>query len=90
MLQQETLPLKLMAPCFDLLRELSAERDLIRLVVEIVQELRTDDNEDPRAIIAVSQELSIVLSHSYSFRKVQIKVSTERSSPNNPKNQWKI
>lgn len=48
MLRQETLPLRLMAPCLDVLRELSAtERDLIRLVVETVQELRhSDDNED--------------------------------------------
>lgn len=47
MLRQESLPLKLMAPCLDIMRELSAtERDLIRLVVETIQELRdSDDNE---------------------------------------------
>jgi condensin complex subunit 3 len=45
-----------MAPCLDVLRKLSAtERDLIRLVVEIVQELRdSDDNEDVAAGACVS------------------------------------
>src|SRR6266540_1464180 len=47
MLRQESLQLKLMAPCLDVMRALSAtERDLIRLVVETIQELRdSDDNE---------------------------------------------
>jgi hypothetical protein len=60
MLRQETLPLKLMAPCLDVLRELSAtERDLIRLVVETVQELRdSDDNDDATADTFVSAESS--------------------------------
>jgi len=36
-----------MAPCLDVLREISpTERDLIRLVVETVQELRDSDDED--------------------------------------------
>lgn len=43
MLRAEALPEKLMAPCLDVLRTLSpSERDLIRLVVETVQELRDD------------------------------------------------
>jgi hypothetical protein len=55
MLRQETLPLRLMAPCLDVLRELSAtERDLIRLVVETVQELRDSDDEDAAANAFVS------------------------------------
>lgn len=60
MLRQETLPLKLMAPCLDVLRELSAtERDLIRLVVEIVQELRDyDDSQDATVDAFVSEGLS--------------------------------
>ncbi|KAF9484715.1 hypothetical protein BDN70DRAFT_872249 [Pholiota conissans] len=41
MLESEVLPEVLMAPCLDVLRVLSvSERDLIRLVVEIVSELR--------------------------------------------------
>lgn len=41
MLGQEALPEGLVAPCLDVLRKLStSERDLIRLVVEIIQELR--------------------------------------------------
>ncbi|KAK2461194.1 hypothetical protein APHAL10511_006721 [Amanita phalloides] len=50
MLSQETLPERLVTKCLDVLRELSAsERDLIRVVVEIIQDLRDllgndDDN----------------------------------------------
>ncbi len=40
MLDADLLPEILLGPCLDVLRELSDERDLIRLVVEIVQELR--------------------------------------------------
>ena len=66
MLREETLPLRLMAPCLDVLRELSAtERDLIRLVVETVQELRDpDDSEDATADAFVSGGLSTLHVHS--------------------------
>ena len=51
MLSQEELPEKLLPKCLDVLRELSAsERDLIRVCVEIVHELRDpkeEDEEDP-------------------------------------------
>lgn len=53
MLRAEALPEKLMAPCLDVLRTLSpSERDLIRVVVETVQELRDnaygeDEDEAP-------------------------------------------
>jgi len=41
MISQEALPEGLVARCLDVLRKLSSgERDLIRLVVEVVQELR--------------------------------------------------
>lgn len=49
MASQEALPENLVALCLDVLRKLSAsERDLIRVVVEVVQELRDTgkDNED--------------------------------------------
>ncbi|KIM49317.1 hypothetical protein M413DRAFT_438505, partial [Hebeloma cylindrosporum] len=47
MLRSEALPEKLMAPCLDILRTLSSsERDLIRLVVETVQELRDNAYEE--------------------------------------------
>lgn len=56
MLRQETLPLRLMAPCLDVLRELSpTERELIRLVVEIVQDLRDSDDGDTAADAFVSR-----------------------------------
>ncbi|KZV97200.1 hypothetical protein EXIGLDRAFT_833051 [Exidia glandulosa HHB12029] len=46
MLSQESLPDALVAPCLDVLRVLSAsERDLIRVVVEIVHEVRDPQDE---------------------------------------------
>ncbi|KJA27084.1 hypothetical protein HYPSUDRAFT_131697 [Hypholoma sublateritium FD-334 SS-4] len=61
MLDAELLPEVLMGPCLDVLRELSAtERDLIRLVVEIVQELRdgviegAEETEDPNQSLDVA------------------------------------
>lgn len=42
--------MKLLPPCLDLLRELLDERDLIRVVVEIINELRDigeDDEGEP-------------------------------------------
>ncbi|KAF5378891.1 hypothetical protein D9615_006988 [Tricholomella constricta] len=51
MLSHGALPESLLSKCLDVLRELSAnERDLIRVIVEIVQDLRDpgdDDEEDP-------------------------------------------
>lgn len=47
MLAHPELPPGLLAPCLDVLKEItSSERDLIRIVVEIIVELREDD-EDP-------------------------------------------
>lgn len=51
MLSQETLPERLLMKCLDVLRGQSAsERDLIRVVVEIIQELREPVDEDDDAI----------------------------------------
>lgn len=53
MLSQEALPESLLARCLDVLRILSPnERDLIRVVVEIIQDLRdrdehADEEQDP-------------------------------------------
>lgn len=47
MLAHPELPPGLLAPCLDVLKEIMpSERDLIRVVVEIIIELREDD-EDP-------------------------------------------
>ena len=47
MIGQEALPEGLVARCLDVLRKLSqSERDLIRLIVEVVQELRDLTRED--------------------------------------------
>ncbi|KAF8636938.1 hypothetical protein AX17_003189 [Amanita inopinata Kibby_2008] len=47
MLSQEALPERLVTKCLDVLRELSAsERDLIRVVVEIIQDLRDPGDDD--------------------------------------------
>lgn len=48
MISQDSLPSSLVPLCLDILRKLSSgERDLIRIVVEVIHELRDDDlNED--------------------------------------------
>jgi condensin complex subunit 3 len=51
MLSQKTLPERLLTKCLDVLRVLSAsERDLIRVMVEIIQDLRELGEEDDGAI----------------------------------------
>ncbi len=51
MISQEALPSGLVTRCLDLLRTLSSsERDLIRVVVEVVHELR-DANDDDEVIV---------------------------------------
>lgn len=56
MISQEALPESLVSKCMDVLRTLSAnERDLIRVVVEVVHDLR--DPSDPEEEIAVSPTL---------------------------------
>jgi hypothetical protein len=51
MISQEALPSGLVTRCLDVLRTLSSsERDLIRVVVEVVHELR-DANDDDEVIV---------------------------------------
>jgi condensin complex subunit 3 len=51
MILQEALPDSLVTRCLDVLRKLSPnERDLIRLVVEVVQELRDPPLDDEDAV----------------------------------------
>lgn len=53
MISQEALPLGLVTRCLDVLRTLSSsERDLIRVVVEVVHELR-DANDDDEVIVGL-------------------------------------
>ena len=56
MIGQEALPENLVAKCLDVLRTLSPnERDLIRVVVEVVHELRdTSDPEEETTVSALS------------------------------------
>lgn len=55
MVSQEVLPEPLVGRCLDVLRTLSAnERDLIRVVVEVIHDLR--DPNDPDDEVAVSDE----------------------------------
>jgi len=44
MLTQEELPESLTGPCLDVLREVLPERELIRIVVEVIHELRDRPN----------------------------------------------
>lgn len=47
MISQDALPESLLARCLDMLRALSPnERDLIRMIVEVVHELRDPDQEE--------------------------------------------
>jgi hypothetical protein len=51
MISQESLPELLVARCLDVLRKLSvSERDLIRVVVEVVQEMRDLDKDEEEAV----------------------------------------
>lgn len=52
MISQDVLPESLLSRCLDVLRTLSPnERDLIRVVVEVVHELR-DPSDDDDAIVS--------------------------------------
>lgn len=60
MISQDTLPENLVARCLDVLRTLSAnERDLIRVVVEVVHDLR--DPSDPEDDAGVSYSIDFDL-----------------------------
>ena len=64
MLSQEALPERLLTKCLDVLRELSAsERDLIRVVVEIIQDLR--DPGDEEDVTEVSDFTHYLISATY-------------------------
>lgn len=55
MISQNILPEGLVARCLDVLRKLSMnERDLIRVVVEVVHELRDNSDEDDMAVSSAS------------------------------------
>lgn len=71
MLDAELLPEVLMGPCLDVLRELSAtERDLIRLVVEIVQELRdaVTDSAEVESLVSTLSFFSALIPHEHCRR----------------------
>lgn len=54
MISLETLPEGLVARCLDVLRKLSSsERDLIRLIVEVIQELRDLTREEEPEVFFV-------------------------------------
>lgn len=54
MASQDTLPERLLPHCLDILRKLSAgERDLIRVVVEIIHDLRDVDKDDDEPVRVV-------------------------------------
>lgn len=61
MLSQKNLPERLLTKCLDVLRVLSAsERDLIRVMVEIIQDLRELGEDDDGAIgVSISHGLSL-------------------------------
>lgn len=62
MLSKDALPQSLVASSLDVLRELTAnERDLIRVVVEIIQELREDDEDGEEPAVCLCPILPVHL-----------------------------
>lgn len=62
MVSQDVLPQQLTSHCLDILRKLSSsERDLIRIVVEVIHELRDNDNEEEDTVSADIQTPGITL-----------------------------
>ena len=55
MISRDVLPEHLLGRCLDVLRKLSAnERDLIRVVVEVVHDLRDPSDPDEPAPVSIS------------------------------------
>lgn len=91
MLTRPTLPLSLVPRCLDVLYKLSSdERDLIRVVVEIVQDLREPgDEEDDLAAANQSQDSIVSTVHSYIFisrrsRRIPMALQTRALAPSKP------
>lgn len=62
MLSRDALPQSLVASSLDVLRGLTAnERDLIRVVVEIIQELREDDEDEEEPAVCLCPILRVHL-----------------------------
>ncbi|KAI0266182.1 nuclear condensing complex subunit [Gloeopeniophorella convolvens] len=60
MIAQEALPAGLVARCLDVLRTLSSsERDLIRIVVEVVHELRDANDDDENELMADDPDTTV-------------------------------
>ena len=59
MISQEALPENLVTRCLDILRKLSPnERDLIRVIVEVVHELRDPSDPDEDVLVRIPRHLS--------------------------------
>jgi len=86
MLSQDALPENLLARCLDVLRKLSAnERDLIRVVVEVVHDLRDpSDNDDEDLIVRVVSQIHldvhkpILIQFSFHRRMLMPRLASER------------
>ncbi|EPQ52389.1 chromosome condensation complex protein [Gloeophyllum trabeum ATCC 11539] len=77
MISQETLPESLLSRCLDVLRKLSPnERDLIRLVVEVVHELRDPEMEEKEASAGDDGETT--------YAETPMTVRTVRAAPKPP------
>lgn len=80
MLSQELLPQSLLNKCLDVLRKLSPnERDLIRVLVELVQDLRDrtcGDGEEEDPSVWPTNLCHVVLSHPCDNRKMRIRRPT--------------
>lgn len=78
MVSQDFLPQHLTSYCLDILRKLSSsERDLIRIVVEVIHELRDNDTEDEDIVSEIHSLESILISTIKRERSVDNELGVE-------------
>ncbi len=81
MTSQNILPEGLVERCLDVLRKLSPnERDLIRVVVEVVHELRDNSDEDDLVVSDSMCHPRALSSQSYCYRKKPVLQTTPRQA----------
>ena len=84
MISQDVLPEGLVARCLDVLRTLSPnERDLIRVVVEVIHTLR-DPDEEPAVSHLLLTYAFVTLTLAYSRSRVLAQTTARRPSPQPP------
>ena len=80
MISEEDLPESLVSKCLDVLRQLSpSERDLIRVVVEVIHDLRDRTDEEDQAVnrllgyISVKKKLNLLSGKQSCRRRIDLR-----------------